>query len=127
MPSYQPKVSTKHKDYPCRLCGRTASQVGAKNIFYDKIDEANAAITAAALRTPICRDCFCLDNPGNRVCLPESKNIINGEECCWRCGMGRKSKEIRDGVKCNAWGQTYSTHIWSFYKPDYSKKLESRL
>ena len=54
MPTYQPKVSTKHKDYPCRECG----QILAPNkMWITGIDGNNAAITKNAVRRPICDDC----------------------------------------------------------------------
>ena len=42
----------------------------------------------------------------------KEKLIRDGKELCWRCGMERKSQEIREGWKCSGWGETYPTHLW---------------
>lgn len=46
--------------------------------------------------------------------MPEitHKNIIDGEECCFRCGMSRKEvKEKQFG--CYEWGTTHDHHLWT--------------
>lgn len=57
MPSYQPKVSTKYVDYPCRVCGVKNTKTRPIKMWIDGIDENNAAITRAAVRRPICDLC----------------------------------------------------------------------
>lgn len=76
MPTYQPKVSTKHKDYPCRKCGKKETEVGSSNMFITGIDENNAAITKQAVMRPICRDCYCLQDPEHYVCKPKNPAAV---------------------------------------------------
>lgn len=68
MPTYQPKVSTRHKDHPCRVCGKKEKEVGACNMYITGIDEANASITKQAIKNPICRSCFCEQQPNHYMC-----------------------------------------------------------
>lgn len=40
------------------------------------------------------------------------KNLIDGTECCFRCGMSREEvKRLQFG--CNVWGKTYPHHLWT--------------
>lgn len=43
----------------------------------------------------------------------KGKLYIHGEQCCYRCGMAKKSAEIREGWKCSGWGITHRTHLWT--------------
>ena len=42
----------------------------------------------------------------------KQQNIINGEVCCWRCGVSQK--DVRNGmcVGCSGWGKYYGNHMW---------------
>lgn len=45
------------------------------------------------------------------------KNIINGEECCFRCGMSRTEVK-RKQFECRGWGVTYPHHLWTIKEDD---------
>lgn len=60
---------------------------------------------------------FACEKCGRIIGTPEGKNIIDGEECCYRCGMSRADvKRTQHG--CNSWGKTYPHHMWTYKEKD---------
>jgi hypothetical protein len=49
------------------------------------------------------------------------KNIIDGEECCWRCGMSRKEVK-RTQIDCHGWGVTHDHHLWTVKEDEVEKE-----
>lgn len=48
--------------------------------------------------------------------------IINGEQCCYRCGMSKPDvKKTQHG--CNVWGTTYTHHMWVADSDQAAKSL----
>lgn len=40
------------------------------------------------------------------------KNIIDGKECCWRCGISKKEWQ-KEKFGCTVWGHYHEEHLWS--------------
>jgi len=76
MPTFQPKVSTRYRQYPCRVCKIIKPD---KDTFITGIDENNASITKYACQNPICRDCYCLSDPKHYVCEARPPLVHSGD------------------------------------------------
>ena len=40
------------------------------------------------------------------------KNIVNGEECCFRCGESKKDIK-KEKIICSHWGTSYKKHLFT--------------
>lgn len=42
----------------------------------------------------------------------EQYNIIDGEKCCWRCGVSQNDVRKGYAAGCSAWGTYYGNHMY---------------
>jgi hypothetical protein len=58
--------------------------------------------------------------------IKNGKLYVDGQQCCYRCGMAKQSAEIREGWKCSGWGITHRTHLWTIHNETTQRRVTGK-